>query len=132
MKIPQCRSESWIEQSALSRDRGRRTRRPRRRGLETAQQPGQLGDVRFLYPALAVRALPVRASIIGAALTDLPALVHGDLPGGLLPLAQLLAHRVDQLVAGRDAGGSAVIPASSTDGWSGLTEIPPRCFTMTR
>ena len=84
----------------MSRDRGRRTRRPRRRGLETAQQPGQLGDVRFLHPALAVGALPVRASIIGAALTDLPALVHGDLPGGLLLLAQLLAHRVDQLVAG--------------------------------
>jgi hypothetical protein len=45
-----------------------------------AQQPGQLGDVRFLDPAGAVPAFQVAAGIIGAALTDLAAVIDGDLP----------------------------------------------------
>jgi hypothetical protein len=43
-----------------------------------AQQPGQLGDVRFLDPACAVRAAAVRAGAVGAALADLaPAVDRG-------------------------------------------------------
>ena len=78
-----------------------------------AQQPGQLGDVRFLDPAAAVRAAGVRAGIIGA-LADLAAAVDGDLPGflrdqaqrRLLPLGQHPPGRVDHLIAG--AGGELV------------------------
>jgi len=44
------------------------------------QQPGQLGDVRFLDPAGPVPASGVAAGIIGAALADLAAMIDGDLP----------------------------------------------------
>src|SRR5450755_2464079 len=72
-----------------------------------AQQPGQLGDVRFLDPARPVRAGSVAAGVIGAALADLAAAVDRDLPGLLrdqpqrcfLPLAQRPADRVGQLIA---------------------------------
>ena len=46
-----------------------------------AQQPGQLGDVRFFDPAPVVPAVPVSAGALGAALADLPALIDRDLPG---------------------------------------------------
>jgi hypothetical protein len=88
-----------------------------------AQQAGQLGDVRFFDPARAVRAAPVRAGAVGAALADLAPAVDGvgDLvavPGG--EPVQLL----DQGVAGagpsqviisvrRSADGSAAIASSS-------------------
>src|SRR5712692_8686338 len=60
-----------------------------------AQQPGQLGDVRFLDPAGPVAALHVAAGLVGAALADLAFPVDGDLPSllgdqpdrGLLPVA---------------------------------------------
>ena len=48
-----------------------------------AQQPGQLGDVRFLDPAGPVTAVRVAAGIIGAALADLAAVIDGDLPRAL-------------------------------------------------
>ena len=44
------------------------------------QQPGQLGDVRFLDPAAAVPAAGARAGAVGAALADLAAVIDGDLP----------------------------------------------------
>jgi len=47
------------------------------------QQPGQLGDVRFLDPALPVRAAPVRAGAVGAALADLAPAVDRGQPGVL-------------------------------------------------
>ena len=83
-------------------------------GRALAQQPGQLGDVRFFDPAGPVRAAGVAAGVIGAALADLAAAVDGDLPGllrdqpqrGLLPLAQRPADRVDQLIAA--AGGQLI------------------------
>ena len=81
--------------------------------LAPAQQPGQLGDVRFLYPAPRMRAGPVRAGVISAAFPHLAAMADGDLPGfrdpgdrGLLPAAQFPADRVDQLIAG--PGGQLV------------------------
>ena len=82
-----------------------------------AQQPGQLGDVRFFDPAPRMPAGLVRAGTIGAALAHLAALIDGDLPGllrdepdrGALAGAQLPADRVGQLIAaaGRpaDPGG---------------------------
>ena len=48
-----------------------------------AQQSGQLSDVRFFHPAPSMRAGPVRAGAIGAALAHFPALIDGDLPGFL-------------------------------------------------
>ena len=76
-----------------------------------AQQPGQLGDVRFLDPAGPVTAFGVAAGIIGAALADLAAVIDRDLPRllgdqpdrGLLPLIQFPPARVHQRVpaAGR-------------------------------
>ena len=65
-------------------------------GRAFAEQPGQLGDVRFLDPARPVRAGSVCAGVIGAALADLAAAIDRGLPGllrdqpqrGLLPLAQ--------------------------------------------
>src|ERR1700722_9257203 len=76
-------------------------------GRAVAQQPGQLGDVRFLDPAPAVGAVPARAGTVSAALPDLALAVDGDLPGdlgdladrGLLPRAQFPADRVGDLVA---------------------------------
>src|ERR1700722_12334304 len=47
-----------------------------------AQQPGQLGDVRFFYPAGRVRAMRVPAGIVGAPLADLAQAVDGGFPGG--------------------------------------------------
>ena len=72
-----------------------------------AQQPGQLGDVRFLDPAGPVGAALVRAGPVSAALADLALAVDGDLPGGLgdradrglLPRAQFPADGVGDLVA---------------------------------
>ena len=84
-------------------------------GPALAQQPGQLGDVRFFDPAPAVGAAGVGAGVLGAALADLAAGIDGDLPGLLagpaviaarLPLAQLPADGVDELVAG--PGGQLV------------------------
>jgi len=77
-------------------------------GRPLAQQPGQLGDVRFLDPARPVRARLAAAGVIGAPLADLAAAVDGDLPGllrnqpqrRLLPLTQRPPDRVDQLVPG--------------------------------
>ena len=73
-----------------------------------AQQPGQLGDVRFFGPAPSMRAGPVRAGGSGPALAYLPALIDRDLPGlrrdqpdrGPLPGAELPADGVGQLVPG--------------------------------
>src|SRR6266516_506982 len=72
-----------------------------------AQQPGQLGDVRFFYPALAVRAARIGAGVTGAALADLALAVDRGLPcrpgdladRGPLPRAQLPADGVGELVA---------------------------------
>src|SRR5262249_59707413 len=72
-----------------------------------AQQPGQLGDAGFLDPAFAVAAAAVSARLSGAALADLTAVIDRDLPRlrghhlerGALPLAQLPADGVDELVA---------------------------------
>ena len=50
-------------------------------GRSFAEQPGQLGDVRFLDPARPVRAARIGAGLIGAALADLAARVDRDLPG---------------------------------------------------
>jgi hypothetical protein len=117
-------------------------------GWPFAQQAGQLGDVRLFDPAPEVPAVQVPAGALGAPLAGLAALIDRDLPGagrdgadrGLLPLAQLPADRVDDLVAAPggegiqpgdqavagpapsqvtisrrlNAGGSAVIAASST------------------
>jgi hypothetical protein len=77
-------------------------------GRPFAEQAGQLGDVRFLDPAAAVRAVPITAGVAGSALADLAALIDGDLPGSLghqldraaFPLAQLPADRVGQLIVG--------------------------------
>ena len=52
-----------------------------------AQQAGQLGDVRFFYPAGPVRAARVAAGILGAALADLAPAVDRGFPGGLGDLA---------------------------------------------
>ena len=65
-------------------------------GRARAQQPGQLGDVRFLDPARPVPAAGVLAGAIGAALADLAAVIERDLPRalgdqaqrGFLPLGQ--------------------------------------------
>jgi len=73
-----------------------------------AQQPGQLGDVRFFDPAPRMPAGPVRAGVTGPALAHLAALIDGDLPGlrrdqpdrGALAGAQLPADGVGQLVPG--------------------------------
>jgi MFS family permease len=80
------------------------------------QQPGQLGDVRFLDPARPVRAARIGAGVVGAALADLAAAIDRGLPGPLrdqpqrrlLPLGQRPADRVGQLVA---AAGSQLIQA---------------------
>jgi len=45
-----------------------------------AQQPGQLGNVRFLDQAPRMAAAAVRAGLIGAALPDLTAVIDRDLP----------------------------------------------------
>src|ERR1019366_7087523 len=45
-----------------------------------AQQPGQLGDVRFFDPARPVRAARIGAGLIGAALADLAAAIDRGLP----------------------------------------------------
>jgi hypothetical protein len=79
-----------------------------------AQQPGQLGDVRFLDPARPVHAAVPRAGVIGAALADLAASVDRELPRlgrdqpqrCFLPLAQHPADGVGQLIAA--AGGELV------------------------
>jgi hypothetical protein len=71
-------------------------------GRALAQQGGQHADVGFFDPAPAVW-----AGVISAALTDLAAVVDGDLPGavrdgrdrGALALTQVPAHGVDELVA---------------------------------
>jgi hypothetical protein len=52
-------------------------------GPPVAQQGGELGDVGFLDPALAVAAAAVTAGVPGAALADLAVGVDGDLPGAL-------------------------------------------------
>ena len=70
-------------------------------------QPGQLGDVRFLYPAGPVRAARVRAGAVGAALADLAPAVDRGLPGvpgdladrRLLPRGEFPADGVGELVA---------------------------------
>ena len=90
-----------------------------------AEQPGQLGDVRFLDPAGPVRAALIGAGVIGAALPDLAAAVDRGLPGllrdqpqrRLLPLAQRPPDRVGQLIAaagrqGVQAGDQAVAGTS--------------------
>ena len=72
-----------------------------------AQQPGELGDVRFPYPAAAVPAAGVRAGAVGAALADLAAVVNRDLPrlpgdqpdGGLLSGIQFPPARIHQRVS---------------------------------
>ncbi len=78
------------------------------------EQRGQLGDVRFLDPAPPVRAPGARAGAVGAALADLAAVIDGDLPRAgrdlrdrcLLPLAELPARGVGQLVPGPGGGAS--------------------------
>ena len=52
-----------------------------------AQQPGQLGDVRFFYPAGGVGASRVLAGAVGPALADPAFPVDRGLPGGLRDLA---------------------------------------------
>ena len=83
----------------------------RRPGLEPvaararSQQPGQLGDVRFLDPAGPVAAPVVPAGRLGAALADLPPRVDRGFPRGardqrqrdLLPFGQRPADRVGEL-----------------------------------
>ena len=54
-----------------------------------AQQPGQLGDVRFFDPAGRGARSRVRAGVIGAALADLAAVIDRDLP-------RLLGDRPDR------------------------------------
>ena len=79
-----------------------------------AQQPGQLGHVRFFDPAPRVRAATVRAGVIGAAFPDLAVVADGDLPGvrghggdgGALALVQFPADGAGQLVTG--PGGELV------------------------
>jgi len=73
-----------------------------------AQQPGQLGDVRFFDPAPRMPAGPVRAGGSGPAFAHLPALIDRDLPAflrdepdrGALAGAERSADGVGQLVAG--------------------------------
>ena len=80
-------------------------------GQAFAQQPGQLGDMGFLHPAVTVGALPVAACLIGAALVDLAIGADGDVPRGFrdlgyrgaLRFAQFPADGVDELVPGRAA-----------------------------
>ncbi len=72
-----------------------------------AQQAGQLGDMRFFDPALAVPAAQVAARLISTPLADLTAGIDGDLPGcrrngsdrGPLASAGFPADGVDDLVA---------------------------------
>ena len=82
-----------------------------------AQQPGQLGHVRFLDPACAVPAAGVRARVLGTALADLAAVIDRDLPRllrdqpdrGLLPGIQFPPARVHQRVPPAAAQGIQVL-----------------------
>ena len=124
--------------------------------MTVARLPGQLGDVRFLVPAGAVRAGEVRAGVIGAALADLSTAVDGDLPRRMrhlpqrsfLPLAehspgsvgQLEAAAVGELVQPGDkvvAGvGAAMMlvsaSAASRAGWPDPARPGGRCRPPSR
>ncbi len=76
-------------------------------GRALAQQPGQLGDVRFLDPALAAGAARVPAGAAGAALADLAPAVDRGLPGGLGDLPDRGPLPRAELPAGRAAAAAA-------------------------
>ena len=100
-----------------------------------AQQPGQLGDMRFLDPACAVPAAGVRARVIGAALADLAAVIDRDLPRlpgdqpdrGLLPGIQFPPARVDQRVPAAAGQGIQVLHQLVTEPGAvhGHHQVPP-------
>ena len=98
-----------------------------------AQQPGQLGDVRFFHPAPRMPAGPVGAGGSGPALAHLSALIDRDLPGllrdqpdrGALTAAEFPADGVGQLVPGPGLQlmPRRIIPAS---GSSVLSQYPSK------
>ena len=98
-----------------------------------AQQPGEFGDVRFFHPAASVSAATIGASVISAAFAHLAMVTDRDLPrlpgdSGdrvLLPLAQVPADGVDQLMAGPETSSPAGNPrCASSPAASGPTPAP--------
>ena len=67
-------------------------------GRALAQQPGQLGDGRFLDPARPVPTAGVLAGTIGAALADLAAVIERDPPRALGDQCSAAGHASQHLV----------------------------------